>query len=59
MRFKHAALAVSLAALALTAGCKKADVDVAAVAANDGSEWGGFVENFLTVYFKVNPTFAV
>ena len=59
MRLKHAALAVSLAALALTAGCKKADGDVAAVVANDGSEWGGFVEKFLIGYFKVNPTFAV
>ena len=37
MRLKHAALAVSLAALALTARCKKADGDVVAVAANDGS----------------------
>ena len=59
MRLKHAALAVSLAVLALTGACKKADGDVAAVAKNDGSEWGGFVENFLTGYFKVNPTFAV
>ena len=59
MKLKHAALAVSLAALALTGACKKADGDVATVAANDGSEWGGFVETFLTGYFKVNPTFAV
>jgi uncharacterized protein (DUF885 family) len=59
MRLKYAALAVSLAALALNAGCKKADGDIAAVGANDGSEWGGFVETFLTGYFKVNPTFAV
>lgn len=59
MRLKHAALAVSLAVLALTGACKKADSGVAAVAVNDGSEWGGFVENFLTGYFKVNPTFAV
>jgi hypothetical protein len=59
MRLKQAALAVSLAALAMTTGCKKVDGDNAAVTANDGSEWGGFVETFLEGYFKVNPTFAV
>jgi uncharacterized protein (DUF885 family) len=59
MRLKYAALAVSMIALALTGGCKKVDGDVAAVVANDGSEWGGFVEEFLNGYFKVNPTFAV
>lgn len=59
MRLKQAALAVSLAALALTGGCKKVDGDSATVTANDGSEWGGFIEKFLEGYFKVNPTFAV
>lgn len=59
MRMKQAALAVSLAALAITGGCKKIDDGSAAVAASDGSEWGGFVEKFLEGYFKVNPTFAV
>ena len=59
MRLKQAALAVSLAALAITGGCKKVDGDNAAVTANDDSEWGGFVETFLEGYFKVNPTFAV
>ena len=53
MRLKQAALAVSLAALALTGGCKKVDGDNSAVTANDGSEWGGFVETFLEGYFKV------
>lgn len=59
MRLKQAALAVSLAALAITGGCKKVDGDTSALTANDGSEWGGFVETFLEGYFKVNPTFAV
>ena len=59
MKLKRAALAVSLAALVITGGCKKVDGDPSAVTANDGSEWGGFVEKFLDGYFKINPTFAV
>lgn len=52
-------LAASLCAVALTAGCKKMDGEQAAITANDGSEWGGFMEKFLDGYFKVNPNFAV
>lgn len=59
MRFKQAALAASLATLVITGGCKKVDGDNISVTANDGSEWGRFVETFLEGYFKVNPTFAV
>jgi uncharacterized protein (DUF885 family) len=59
MKLKQAALAVSLATLVITGGCKKVDGDPSAVTANDGSEWGGFVEKFLDGYFKINPTFAV
>lgn len=52
-------LAASLCAVALTAGCKKMDGEQAVITANDGSEWGGFMEKFLDGYFKVNPNFAV
>ena len=59
MKFGKWMLAASLCAVALTAGCKKVDGDAPVVTANDGSEWGGFMETFLDGYFKVNPTFAV
>jgi hypothetical protein len=59
MKFGKWMLAASLCAVALTAGCKKVDGELPVVTANDGSEWGGFMEKFLDGYFKVNPTFAV
>ncbi len=51
-------LAVSLAAMTITGGCKKLD-DNSAITANDGSVWGKYVDGFLAGYFPVNPSFAV
>ncbi len=61
MKFRYLLIAVSVAAISITGGCKKVDGDAetAVIAVNNGSAWGKYVETFLEGYFKVNPTFAV
>ena len=61
MKFRYLLIAVSVAAISITGGCKKVDGDAETVviAVNNGSAWGKYVETFLEGYFKVNPTFAV
>ena len=61
MKLKYLLAAVSISAVVLTAGCKKVDGDVAATTttANDGTQWGAFMEKFLDGYYPINPTFAV
>jgi uncharacterized protein (DUF885 family) len=51
-------LAVSLAAMTVTGGCKKMD-DATSVTAKDDSIWGSYMTGFLAGYFPVNPSFAV
>lgn len=60
MKIRHLMIAASIAAMSLTAACKKADEGAGTeLSANDGTVWGGFMEKFLEGYFPVNPTFAV
>jgi uncharacterized protein (DUF885 family) len=61
MKLRTLAFAASIAAIALTGGCKKADgsADAAAMVANDSSDWGKHMASFLDGYFKLNPTNAV
>lgn len=59
MKIKHILLAASVVAMAATGACKKVDGDAPTVTANDGTEWGAFVEKSLEGYFKVAPNFAV
>lgn len=60
MKIRHLMIAASIAAMSLTAACKKADEGAGTeLSANDGTVWGGFMEQFLEGYFPVNPTFAV
>lgn len=59
MKFKYVLLAASVAAMAATGACKKVDSEATSTNANDGTEWGAFVEKSLEGYFKVAPNFAV
>jgi uncharacterized protein (DUF885 family) len=61
MKFRHLLIAASVAAICITGACKKVDgdADKAAVAASDGSAWGGYIGTFLDGYFKLAPTTAV
>ncbi len=60
MKLKNILLAASVVAMAATGACKKVDGgDAPVVTANDGTEWGAFVEKTLEGYFKVSPGFAV
>jgi hypothetical protein len=62
MKIRHLMIAVSLGAISLTGACKKIGADgtaVSATTANDGTEWGGFMESFLNSYFPLNPTTAI
>ena len=61
MKLKYLLAAVSLAAVSMAGGCKKVGGDVAATTttANDGTQWGAFMEKFLDGYYPINPTFAV
>jgi Bacterial protein of unknown function (DUF885) len=59
MKIRHLMLAASVAALAITGGCKNADSVIVSGAVEDSSDWSAFMEAFLDGYFKVNPTTAV
>ncbi|MEZ5710922.1 MAG: DUF885 domain-containing protein [Blastomonas sp.] len=58
---KSLIFAALLGAATMTAGCDmKADIsDDSATGADDGTEWGGFVDGYLSGYFPLHPTFAV
>ena len=60
MKVRNLMLAASLAALAMTSGCKNADnAPAASMEIDQNSSWGSFLSSFLDGYFPVNPTFAV
>jgi uncharacterized protein (DUF885 family) len=61
MKIRTLLIAASVAALAITGGCKKAENSAAAPAnvKSDGSDWGNYMEGFLKGYFPINPSFAI
>ena len=59
--FKQALCAISMISLAILPGCNmmKSEPEPTELSANDGTEWGAFVDNFLSGYLPLNPDFAV
>jgi uncharacterized protein (DUF885 family) len=60
MKIRQFLAAASLAALAISGGCKQAEsAPSAASITSDGSDWGNYMETFLKGYFPINPAFAI
>jgi uncharacterized protein (DUF885 family) len=63
MKIRNLMIAASLSALVITGGCKDMGAEKssgpATLKADDGTEWGKFMDGFLTGYYPINPTFAV
>lgn len=60
MEIRNLMLAVSLAALTVTTGCKKMDdTNAPSMTVDQSTAWGIFLAGFLDSYFPINPTFSV
>jgi len=59
--FKRTLSAFSLMGTALLGGCNviPSDPEPTVLSADDGTEWGGFVDGFLSGYMPLHPDFAV